>query len=101
MRGVQGGSGGPGVSKGVQGVPAGHSGLKHENAPELCGQASTEQHQDFVQEVPVAQMAQGPPFGDPLPRNLRWTSQVSNTPPKGRRIPPKDTDNLLFEPFQH
>ena len=43
--------------------------------------------QDFVQEeVPVGQMAQGTPF-----RCLPWerrkkTSQVSNTPPKGRRI---------------
>ena len=51
--------------------------------------------QDFVQEVPLGQMAQGTPF-----RCLPWphfkggrrgkgggeTSQVSNAPPKGRRI---------------
>ena len=47
--------------------------------------------QDFVQEVPVGQMAQGTPFQPACARgegrgrlNL---STVSNTPPKGRRIP--------------
>ena len=50
-------------------------------APELVGEDSTQQHQDFVQEVPVGQMAQGTPFGacrGPPPPHFQ-----EKKPPKG------------------
>ena len=80
-RGVQGGPGGPGVSGGVPGQVQGgvqrfwaEKRLKHQKAEN----ALPTNIQDFVQEVPVGQMAQGTPF-----RCLAWPT-ISKKEKRGR-----------------
>ena len=87
MQGVQ---QGPGVSRGVQGRLGGGPGGGPGGSEVLGGKTTTQQYQNFVQEVVVGQMAQGTPFSfgpwPPSPAPGKGKGEVSNTPPKGRRI---------------